>query len=353
MDDRQDHTVALLSRDEELARRAGDAVAAAGLRLAVVDSAAPEQWRRARALLIGEDALETLRRYGVSRSREAVVVGLDGREGPLWRAAGDMPVAGAVGLPAGGAWLVHWLRGLPGAGSSVDGVVAALFSAAGGVGCSTLAAATAVTAARAGLRPLLVDAHPGPAGVDLLLGEPEVPDHWSRFAGYRGHLPPQELATLPVLEGVRCLGWGGARHTPLWRSALSSVIGAGRADHELVVLDAGLDTSGATELPRLTRPILLVPGTWRGILAARSRLASLAGAFDEPVVIVLRDVGGRADPHGWEREFAEHPVVHLGFDASVIDDEDQGRPPGSRTRAGVARSSRRLLAVIADRAAAA
>jgi secretion/DNA translocation related CpaE-like protein len=352
MKDQHGHQVALLSRDHDLVAPVGDAVATAGLRLTVLEPGAPEQWRQARALLIGEDAVDALRRSGLARSREAVIVGRDGRESELWRAAGDLPVAGAVGLPAGGAWLVHWLRGLPGAGGAA-GVVAALYSSAGGVGCSTLAAATAVSAARGGLRPLLIDAHPGPAGVDLLLGEPEVGDHWSRFAGYRGHLAPEEMAALPVLEGVRYLGWGGARHAPLWQGALSSVVLAGRHDHEVVVLDAGLDATGAAELPRSTKPVLLVPGSWRGILAARSRLASLAGSFDESATIVLRDIGGRSDPRVWEREFAEHRVVHLGFDASVIDDEEQGRPPGSRARSAVARCSRRLLAAIADRSAAA
>ncbi len=353
MEQGRGQVVALLSQDPELVARAGDAVAAAGLRLEVCDAGTPDQWGQATALLVGEDALERMHRTGLPRSREAVLVGLDGREGQLWRAAGELPVAGVVGLPSGGAWLVHWLQGTPRAGDTANGVVTALYSAAGGVGCSTLAAAVAVTASRAGLRPLLIDAHPGPAGVDLLLGEPDAADHWSRFAGYRGHLAPQELAPLPVLEGVRCLGWGGARQVPLWQSALSSVVAAGRHQHDVVVLDAGLDAAASVELPRLTRAALLVPGTWRGILAARFRLESLAGAFDETPVIVLRDVGGRADPRSWEREFADHRVVHLGFDAGVIDDEDQGRPPGSRGRSAVARCARQLLAAVADRSAAA
>lgn len=349
----KEQTVALLSQNEVLTQRVGDVVAAAGLRLVRTSAADPQVWRKAQALLIGEDALPELRRSGVARSREAVLVGLNGSESALWQAAGDVPVAGAVGLPSGGAWLVHWLRGLPGAGGAGAGAVAACFSAAGGVGCSTMAAAVAVTAARAGLPPLLIDAHPGPAGVDRLLGEPEAPDHWSRFAGYRGHLPPQDLAGLPVLEGVRCLGWGGGQQAPLWRDALGSVIAAGRVEHEVVVLDAGLETSVAGDLPRQAIPILLVPATWRGVLAARSRLAVLAESFDTPTVIVLRDVGGRGDPQVWQREFSEHRVLRLNFDATVIDDEDTGRPPGSRSRSQVTRCARQVLAAIAAQPAAA
>jgi hypothetical protein len=210
-----------------------------------------------------------------------------------------------------------------------------------------------VTAARVGLPPLLIDAHPGPAGVDLLLGEGEVVDHWSRFAAIRGPLAPQELASLPVSEGVRCLGWGGAREVPLWQDALGSVIDAALYDHQLVVVDAGLHAPPVAELPRRTASIMVVPATWRGVLAARSRMALQTDAFDHDPVIVLRDVGGRADPRGWEREFAGHQVVHLGFDASVIDDEDQGRPPGTRSRSAVTRSARRILAALAERSAAA
>ncbi len=344
--------MALISADHRLIASVEDAAAAVGLRLTVASTLAEAAPVRAAALLIGTDAAGQPVR-GAARHADALVVGPDGDTAGLWAAAGQVAAAGAVSLPSGGAWLVQWLHGRCGSGSASPAVVAACFSAAGGVGASTLTAAVAVTAAEAGLRPMLIDAHPGPAGVDLLLGDATASGHWSRFAAIRGFLDPGALADLPVLEGVRCLGWGTGRDSPLWHGALGSVVAAAQRDHDLVVVDAGLHAPVYDELPRATRAVLLVPATWRGVLAAQSRLTALQESFDEDPVVVLRDVGGTGDPRGWAQEFPASPIVHLGFDPAVIVDEEHCRPPGTRRRRPVGRCARQLLAALAQPAAAA
>lgn len=345
--------VAVISQDPVLLERAGDAVAAAGLSLLPCQDASEPGIAAARTVLVGIDAAERLGRGEVPRRTQALVIGADGQEAALWRAAGEFGCAAAVGLPSGSAWLVRWLHDRALGPSARRTVIAAVFSAAGGVGASTLAAGLAVTAAQAGLRPLLIDAHPGPAGVDLLLGATEAADHWRRFAGIRGFLDPGAVADLPVLEGVRCLGWAGRSEAPLWQGALGSVVAAAGRDHDLVVVDGGLHAGSLQELPRSARPLLVAPASWRGAMAARPRLAALRSAFDEPPLVVLRDVGGKSDPRVWLREFEGCRALLLGFDPGVIDDEEQCRPPGTRARSSVARVCRDVLGWLGELPAAA
>ena len=345
--------VAMISSDPELIGRVGDAAAAAGLRMLTCPEAGGEIVGRTRAVLVGLDAAPALVRTGVPRRVEALIVGSDGDLPALWKMAGDLGAGGAVSLPSGSAWLVQWLHGRVVGPATADSLIAAVFSAAGGVGASTLAAGLAVTAAGCGLQPMLIDAHPGPAGVELLLGDASAAEHWSRFASIRGFLAPEELHRLPVLEGVRCLGWGNSAEIPLWQGALGSVVNAARHEHDLVVVDAGLHPLSLAELPRRTRPILLLPASWRGSMAAAARLPALRQAFDQAPLVVLRDVGGKGDPRAWLRDFPDCEVLLLRFDPTVIDDEEQCRPPGSRSRSAIGRLSRQILAAIAEPSVAA
>jgi secretion/DNA translocation related CpaE-like protein len=345
--------VEVVSREASLIGRATDVAAAAGCAVLRADDLAGVHPTRAVACLLGLDAADQLARSGLARRSSTVLIGVDGQERLLWQVAGEAGAAGAVCLPSGSAWLVRWLHGRMHGDPDRRCVVAPVVSAAGGVGASTLAAALAVGAAAAGLSPLLVDAHPGPAGVDLLLGDVHVAAHWDRFAGIRGFLDPKALQTLPVLEGVRCLGWAGSSAHPLWQGALGSVVSAAARSHDLVVVDAGLHPDGLLELPRASRPVLLVPASWRGALAAQPRLAALREAFDAPPLVVVRDIGGKGDPRSWLRHYEGSQVLLADFDPGVIDDEEQCRPPGTRPRSALGRLARELLAALARQPAAA
>jgi len=350
--------VVLITEVQEVVDRVRDAAAAAGVHLLVQpDAQVPPTCR---TLLVGVDVAPAVVRAGLPVRTETLVVGPEGAG--LWDWAGELGASGVVSLPSGSAWLVQWLHRRSRPLTQRECVVTAVFSAAGGVGASTLCAGLAVSAASEGLRPLLIDAHPGPAGVELLMTEESVPDHWSRFASIRGFLAPDELASLPMWEGVRCLGWGGSvpgrswgdgPEVPLWQGALGSVLAAAGADHDVAVLDAGDTWLDCGQLPGRTRAVLLAPASWRGVTAARVRLAALADAFNDPPVLVLRDVGGRTDPRSWLKEFPDCQTHLLDFDPAIIDDVESGRPPGTRPRSGLARLSRSLLATIARPAAAA
>lgn len=152
-------SVAVVSSDAALPQRTADVVAAAGL-----------------AFLPCSQDESTV----IAEARSVLVIGPDGSEADLWRAAGQLGSAGDVSLPAGSAWLVRGLHDGAVGPMTRRMVVVPVVSAAGGVGASTMAAGLAVTAAAAGLRPLLIDAHLGPAGVDLLLGNTDLGDQWRR-----------------------------------------------------------------------------------------------------------------------------------------------------------------------------
>jgi secretion/DNA translocation related CpaE-like protein len=352
--------VVLLSTDPAIVAAVGDAAAAAGVALEDHDA-----WPGARsgprpvAVLVGWDAAPDLMERGVPTAAPVLLVGPDEAAAQLWRSAGGVGAVGAVPLPSASAWLVQWLLEQVGPqGDAGAGVVAAVFGACGGAGASTLAAAVAVHACRAGAKTLLVDADPGPAGVELLLADtgPHWPDAalatWRRFAGSRGSLSPDLLAALPSLDGVACLGWGGLAppedpQGPLWRGALASVCAAASAVHRLVLLDCGADRSVAAALPAAVVPVLVVPGSVRGLVHGRVAVAELREAFPAEPVVVLRDAGGSRTPRGCEEELGRSGLW-WDLDPHLAHDEEVGRPPGTRRRSPTARVSRAVLARLAS-----
>jgi hypothetical protein len=349
--------VVLLTADGATVQAVQDAAAAAGVAVRVAAHwRAGEPGERLLAVLVGTDVAEELLGRGLPTGAPVLLVGPDSEAAPLWRLTGALGAAAAAPLPSAGAWLVQWLLERAGPVPSPAGtVVAAVFSACGGAGASTLTAALAVRAAEAGAAPLVVDADPGPAGIELLLADtgPLWPDDslaaWPRFAGTRGFLAPDALGGLPVLQGVTCLGWGGlpdrADHGQ-WRGALVSVCAAAGLAHRLVLLDCGPALDVAAALPAAARPVLVVPGSVRGLVAGRAALAELRGAFAAEVVVVLRDAGGARTPAGCEAELGS-PGVWWDFDAQLALDEEVGRPPGTRGRSATAKAGRAVLARVA------
>lgn len=306
------------------------------------------------ALLIGIDSADALLQRGAPVAVPLLLVGDDDAAAELWRAAGRVGAVAAVPLPSAGAWLVQWLieRSAPSRPAG-QAVVAAVFAASGGAGASTLTAALAVQASAAGASTMVIDADPGPAGIELLLsdGGPDWPAPeqaaWPRFAGSRGLLPPDLLADLPRIEGISCLGWAGAPpHTgglDDWRGALWSVCAAAVLAHRLILVDCGRDPALAAALPATARPIMVARGSVRGIVAGRALAALLDGAFASEPVVLVRDGGGLRTPAQCDHELGRSSIWWAD-DQHLAVDEECGRPPGSRSRSPTARSSRSVLA---------
>ncbi len=111
-------------------------------------------------------------------------------------------------LPAAEPWLLDFLavRTEP---QARPGAVVAVVGGRGGAGASSLAAALAVTAARAGDRVTLVDADPLSGGADLLFeGEGAAGARWSDLVAAQGRIPARALReALPQVAELAVLSW--------------------------------------------------------------------------------------------------------------------------------------------------
>ncbi len=296
--------------------------------------AARRAWSSASAVLVSGELAGPLARTAPPR-RDGVLV-LDPGTGVgttgLWR---DAVLLGALEvLPRhdGGTVLERL-------GALVDGRGEAAFlavvGAVGGAGASALAAATAVEAARRGVRPVLVDADARGAGVDLVLGAEHVDGvRWSELGGADGHVGATRLARqLPERHGVAVLACPRDDATvPV--DVVPDVLTAVTRAYDVVVADVPrhLDPLASSVLTRCAGAVLLVPEDVRGVAAARLLLPLLAERVPRILVATRRRPGGLGT--GPVAEALRLPVVaRVADDRRLRADVDHGRGPGrSRTQ---------------------
>jgi secretion/DNA translocation related CpaE-like protein len=215
-----------------------------------------------------------------------------------------------------------------------------------------LSAALAGSAVRSGLSCLLVDGDPLGPGLDLLLGAEDAPGmRWPDLALARGSLVTGTLGQgLPLIDGIRVLAWDRApAAVPLLPETLPTVLEAGLAEHDLVVLD----------LPRSAVPLgaiaefvdlglLVVPAEVRAASAA-VKVAAQRYSGVRTTGLVVR---GPA-PTGLTAS-AIASVLRLPIIAEVRPEPglaaalDRGEPPGLRRRGPLAKACRVILAEVAD-----
>jgi secretion/DNA translocation related CpaE-like protein len=169
--------------------------------------------------------------------------------------------------------------------------------ARGGAGASTLAAATAVSAARNGASALLVDCDPLGGGLDLLVGVEQEPGlRWPELTVSDGRVRAGALHdALPRAgvggasgRGLAVLSCARSAHGPE-RTAVTAVLEAGRRGGDTVVCDlprypteAALAALGGTELT-----VLVVPADLRSC-AAGGRVAQVLAEHTGSVELVVR-----------------------------------------------------------------
>lgn len=150
-------------------------------------------------------------------------------------------------------------------GAAVVGVV----GARGGVGASTLAAALAAAAVRAGRRTVLVDGRHTGAGVDVLLGIEEEPGlRWADLSEARGEVDPDRLVDLlPQWSGARVLSTDRVRALARPDDVEPDVLRALVRASDLVVLDLPAE-----------RTVLQAETCHAVVVVARCDTLSVAGA---------------------------------------------------------------------------
>ena len=300
---------------------------------------ARRSWRRASAVIVGDDLAGRLAQAELPRREHVLLVSADPAR---WWASAVQLGAEDVFAP------IEEDRILEALASALDGrgeaCLVSVVGGSGGVGASTLAASLAISGNRRGLRTLLFDADPLGGGLDLVLGSERAEGlRWHDLDATRGRLSAGSLAdVLPLHAGIATLSWDRAPEATLPES-VPSVLTAAVRGFDLVVADVPrhLDAQGVDIVSRSVLTVLVVAEEICAVGAARHVLARLGECAASIVVVSVSRSGGIgvaavADALG-------HPVqTRHRFDRRIRGSVDRGHGPGK------SRSARRTSAALLD-----
>ena len=314
--------------------------AAAGAELDVYDhaAAAAPHWRPAPLVVVGSDAAPDAVACGLPRRRGLLLVGLGLDDPEVWRHAVALGAEHVLFFPDAEKWLVERLSDAVG-DTATRGRVVAVVGARGGAGATSFAVALALAAARAGRRPMLVDADPYGGGIDLALGAEDVPGpRWDEVASAPPPTGEALAARLPRCGEVTVLAWPRTGATIIPTAGVESVLVTARRAADLVVVDLArsFDPACRAVLGMTDVAFVVCPAEVRACAAGR-RVAETVGMYVEDVRVVARgpaptDLDGAVVAEalglplaGWLKE---EPGLAVAF--------DEGRPPGRGGRGPLA-----------------
>ena len=248
-------------------------------------------WQSATLVVVGHDLAAAVARAQPVRRPGVVVVGTDLDDPSIYQCAVAIGGEQVLMLPDEEPALSDKLA------DCVDGSVATAVTLAcvggrGGAGASTLAGGLAVTAARRGLRTILVDGDPLGGGIDLLLGAEHGDGlRWPDLAGVAGRVSSTALrSALPVVDHLAVLSWDRSDVVTIPPEAMRAVLGAAQRCSDLVVVDLPRRCDEAVEeaLVRATATLLVVPRDVRSVAAA-GRVIGHIGLVATDLRVVARD----------------------------------------------------------------
>lgn len=298
-------------------------------------------------VLVGDDLSVAMNRAALRHRADVVLVSRDLDDGNIWKRACGVGAEHVAVLPDAEPWLVSRLADAADGGGS-RGLVIGVVGGRGGAGASTLAAALAVTAMRAGRRAMLVDADPYGGGADLLFGgEHALGLRWPDVATAKGRIGGEELVnSLPRMGELAVLSCD--RHDPpeLKAEAMSSVLEAAARACNIVVVDLPrrIDDAAQVALAAASVVLLLVPAEVRAAAAA-ARVASEVARFADDVRVVVRGPApGGLDAVDIASALGLPLMGHLKAEPDLAVALERGEVPAGRGRGPLAEFCGRFLA---------
>ncbi|MGC4745344.1 septum site-determining protein Ssd [Micromonospora sp. DT201] len=276
-------------------------LAAAGgteVELAADPAAARTRWQTAPLVLLGADQAQSCLRARMPQRPRLVLVGRAGQFDPGWQIAELIGAEHVAMLPAAEPWLVdRFAEHGPDRSDGVGARVVAVFGGRGGAGASVLAGGLAVTAARARLRTLLVDADPLGGGLDLVLGWEQLEGlRWPSLTGADGRVDaPALVQALPSRGDLVVLSWDRGEMLPLPAAAMAATVDAARRGRDFVVVDLPrqLDDAALVALQATDQAFVVVPAELRATAAAARVVAAAAPHCAALSVVVRGPAPGR------------------------------------------------------------
>ncbi|WP_416901539.1 septum site-determining protein Ssd [Micromonospora echinospora] len=322
-------------------------LAAAGgteVEVAADPAAARARWSPAPLVLVGGDQAQPCLRARLPRRARLVLVGRTGAADPGWEVAELIGAEHVATLPTAEPWLVDRFAECAPQQDAVARVVAVL-GGRGGAGASVLAGGLAVTAARARLRTLLVDADPLGGGLDLVLGWEQLEGlRWPALTDADGRVdPPALVQALPSRGDLVVLSGDRGDPLPLPAPAMAATLDAARRGRDMVVVDLPrqLDDAAVLALQAADRVFLVVPAELRATAAAAQVVTSAAPHCTDLAVIVRGPAPGRLK--------AAEVARALGLPLAGTLRPEPGIPRGLERGEAPAATGRGPLAVLCQR----
>jgi secretion/DNA translocation related CpaE-like protein len=308
-------------------------------------AAARPRFAAAPLVLIGADQAGPCLRARLPRRPRIVLVGHPPAVDDAWKLAEPLGAEHVAVLPDAEPWLVDRLTERR--GRQRRSRLLAVIGGRGGAGASILAGGIAVSAARAGLRTLLVDADPLGGGLDLVLGWEQVDGlRWSALAEAGGRVdPPALLQALPHRGDLVLLSFARDGQAAVPAEAMTATLDAARRGRDVVVVDLPrqLDAAAMLALQAADRTLLIVPAELRATAAA-ARIAATVGPHCTDLSVVVRGPApGRLKPREVARALHLPLAGTLRPEPAVCQALERGEAPTAEGRGPLAELCGRLV----------
>jgi secretion/DNA translocation related CpaE-like protein len=339
----------LITSDQDLLDDLLRLCAAAGVEVDVAPdpTAARPGWARASLVVVGDDCCVAAGRASLRKRDGVIVVGRDLDDGSIWERAFGVGAEHVALLPDAEPWLIARLADAVDGGGP-RGVTICVVGGRGGAGASTLAAALAVTAMRAGRRAMLIDADPFGGGADLLFGgEHAAGLRWPDVAAAKGRIGGEELVNaLPRMGELAVLSCDRGDPLELQSEAMSSVLAAAARVCEVVVVDLPRWIGEPAEIALTASDVVLivVPAEIRAAAAAARVATEVMRLADNVQIVVRGPAPGGLDATDIANSLGLPLAGQLKAEPGLAVALERGEVPAGRGRGPLAEFSRRLLA---------